>query len=327
MTHGPAGGRRRVLAALLLAGASAGCSFGGAEAEGRTPVPATTFATPLSPPTPTSAPVLPTPGSGGVEPPAALPGGWPGPHNTGVRPGVALRPSGSVKVTVPGTVVENLEIRGELVVAAHDVVVRNVRVVAQPGYWGIHQTKGHRGLVVEDTEVFGNGRQRTQFGILNDGGDITVRRVNIHAISNGVLTNEGVVEDSYFHDPIEYEGDHIDMIMATSGPPEGKTLVIRRNTVINTLVQTGAIALFQDFGVVRDVTVEKNFLAGGGYSLYGGAGDKGRTSNIKIIDNVFSRRVFPQGGKFGPVAYFEPGSPGNEWRGNVWEDGSPVQPS
>ncbi|MBO3746962.1 hypothetical protein J5X84_12870 [Streptosporangiaceae bacterium NEAU-GS5] len=272
-----------------------------------------------------SAPPTPRPAPSKEASPKRL--AWPGPSNTGVPDGVVLKPSGSIKVTVPGTVIEGMDVHGEIEVMADDVVVRNTRVRGVEGWWGILQRQGYSGLTVEDTEIFGNGRQRTQFGILNQGVMITVRRVDVHTISNGISTEQGLVEDSYFHDPKYYKDDHVDMIMSSGPPADGTKLVIRHNTAINTLDQTGAISLFQDFGVVRDVTVQNNLMAGGGWAFYAGAGVKGVSSNIKVIGNVFSRRVWPKGGSAGPVAYWDANGPGNEWRGNHWEDGGEVSPN
>ncbi|GII80744.1 hypothetical protein Sru01_57260 [Sphaerisporangium rufum] len=271
---------------------------------------------PTREPTPTAKPTQSGP------PPST--GDFPGPGDTGVPAGTSLKSSESITITKDGTVIDGMDVRGEINVAADNVTIRNTRVAAAPGEWGIIQRQGKSGLKVENSEIFGNGRQRTQFGIINQGGDLTVRRVDIHTISNGILTEQGLIEDSYLHDPKYYSGDHTDMIMCTSGPPSGAKLVIRGNTVINTLEQTGAIALFQDFGVVRNVTVEGNFLAGGGYSLYGGGGSKGTSANIKVVGNVFSKDVWPKGGYNGPVAYWDKNGSGNEWSGNVWEDGKPV---
>jgi hypothetical protein len=229
-------------------------------------------------------------------------------------------------VTKDGTVIDGLDVRGDITVEADNVTIRNTRVRGQDDYWGILQRAGHSGLRVEESEIFGNGRVRTQFGILNQGKLLTVRRVDIHTISNGIATDQGLIEDSYLHDPKYYPEDHTDMIMSMGTRAPGTQLVIRHNTVINTLDQTGAIALFQDFGVVRDVTVEGNLLAGGGWSLYAGAGSKGTSSNIKVIDNVFSRMVWPKGGYAGPVAYWDADGPGNVWRGNTWKDGGVVSP-
>ncbi|MEV4569176.1 right-handed parallel beta-helix repeat-containing protein [Nonomuraea sp. NPDC049419] len=309
-------GLRAGLAALLVLVCTACQASGGRERLDVTPAPSTAApATGSASATPSAAP--------SPEPSQKV---WPGPGNTGVPEGVRLRKSGSMRVTKNGTVIDGVEVTGYITVEADDVTIRNTRVRGTKGWWGILQREGRTGLTVEDTEIFGNGKQRTQFGILNQGKMITIRRVDIHTISNGILTQQGLVEDSYVHDPKYYSGDHTDMIMSTGPPAPGTELIIRNNTVINTLDQTGAIALFQDFGVVKNVTVEGNLLAGGGWSLYAGAGDKGTSSNIKVIGNVFSRKVWPKGGAAGPVSYWDNDGPGNRWEGNVWENGETVSP-
>ena len=52
--------------------------------------------------------------------------------------------------------------------------------------------------------------------------------------------------------------------------------------------------------------VVDNMLVGGGYSIYGGGARNDRTSNIVIENNEFGQLYYPQGGKYGPVAYFNP---------------------
>ncbi|MFB9477009.1 hypothetical protein ACFFR3_46605 [Nonomuraea salmonea] len=274
--------------------------------------------------------VTPAPSSPAAAPatPSATPSqrAWPGPGTTGVPDGVRLRESGPMVVKENGAVIDGVEVTGYITVEADDVTIRNTRVRGTKNWWGILQREGRTGLTVEDTEVFGNGKQRTQFGILNQGKMITIRRVDIHTISNGISTDQGLIEDSYVHDPKYFKDDHTDMIMSTGSAAPGTELIIRNNTVINTLDQTGAIALFQDFGVVKNVTVEGNLLAGGGWTLYAGAGAKGTSSNVKVIGNVFSRKVWPKGGAAGPVAYWDNDGPGNRWEGNVWENGETVTP-
>jgi hypothetical protein len=41
---------------------------------------------------------------------------------------------------------------------------------------------------------------------------------------------------------------------------------------------------------------------------------------------VFSRDLWPDGGYYGPVAYFDSDAPGNVFADNVFDDGSPVEP-
>lgn len=255
-----------------------------------------------------------TPATAAVQAPSSFPQA----ATTGLRAGVRLKAtsSTSLRIRKAGTVVDGADIRGEISVEANNVTIKNSRVI-NVGDWGIVQREGANGLVVEDSEIRGNGKDRMQYAILNLSGAITILRNNISAVSDAISTNVGRIEDNYLHDPVYFDGDHTDMIQSNSGPPAGQQLVIRHNTVINTLEQTSAVALFEDFGVQHDALIEGNLLAGGAYALYGGAGEKGTTYNIKVIGNVFSREVYPTGGQYGPVAHWDDGS-GNVWQGNVW---------
>src|SRR5918999_1778498 len=164
----------------------------------------------------------------------AGPDGWPSAASTGVPAGVRLIVRGSIKVTRPGTVVNAMDVRGEIEVVADNVTIRNSRVGNPGGMWGIIQREGYSGLTVQNSEIRGDGVRQMQYGILNQGGMITVRRADISVISNGIQTDHGLIEDSYFHDPKYFPGDHTDMIMSTGGPPARRALVGRHNTPINT---------------------------------------------------------------------------------------------
>ncbi|MFI5496968.1 hypothetical protein [Actinoplanes sp. NPDC051859] len=249
-------------------------------------------------------------------------GSFPDAGTTGVPDGVTLKAASttSLRIRKAGTVIDRADIQGEISVEANNVTIKNSRIV-NAGNWAIVQRPEASGLVVQDSEIRGNGKDRLQYAVLNLGsGDVTILRNDISAVSDALSTNVGLIEGNYLHDPIYFDGDHTDMIQSNSGPPAGKSLVIRGNTVINTLEQTAAIALFQDFGVQHDATIERNLLAGGGYALYGGAGKLGTSYNIKVIGNVFSREVFPKSGQWGAVAYWDKAGSGNVWRDNVWAD-------
>lgn len=251
----------------------------------------------------------------------ARPVAFPNAGNTGVRPGVELKARGDVTVTRNGTVLEGLDVRGVITVQADNVVISNTRVTnSTTADWGIVQTAGASNLVVTDSEIRGNGSQGMHQGIYNIGGHITVRRTEISRIADGVATNRGLIEDCYLHSPLVYDGDHVDMIQSTEGPPAGASLTIRHNTIINDETQTSAIALFQDFGVARNALITGNYLAGGGYTVYGGEGKHGTSSNIRIENNTFGKDVFPKVGEWGPIAHFDPNGPGNTFTGNVFAD-------
>jgi hypothetical protein len=252
--------------------------------------------------------------------------GWPSAANTGVPSGHRLRSSGAMRVTTPGAVLDGLEVHGDISVEANNVTIKNSRIVNE-GTWGIIQRQNASGLTVTDSEIRGNGKDQLQHAIFNLGGMVTIRRTDMSIVSDAISTSVGLIVDNYLHDPKYFPGDHLDMIQSNSGPNSGQQLVIRHNTIVNTYEQTSAIALFQDFGIQHDALIENNLLAGGGYALYAGAGTKGKSSNIRVVNNVFSRQVFPDGGRFGPVAYWDEDGSGNVWQSNVWaETGAPVTP-
>jgi hypothetical protein len=257
--------------------------------------------------------------------PQAGPAGWPNAGNTGVPAGHRLTSSGAVRVTKPGTVIDGLDVHGDISVEANNVTIRNTRIVTA-GTWAIIQRTGFSGLTVQDCDIHGDGTHQLQFGVFNIGGRLTIARNDISVISDGISTSDGLIVDNYLHDPKLFPGDHVDMIQSDSGPGGGGSLTVRHNTLINTLEQTSALALFQDFGVQHDAVIENNLMAGGGYALYAGAGAKGRSYNIKVINNVFSRQVFKNGGYWGPAAYWDGGA-GNVWQSNVWADtGAAITP-
>jgi hypothetical protein len=261
----------------------------------------------------------PKPGQPAGPPDKPPPAGWPNASNTGVPKGTSLKATGSVTVTKDGAVISGLDVHGTVNIEANNVVIKDVSVT-NSGYtdWGIIQRSGASGLLIEDSTIAGNGSQEMQQAVLNEGGGLTVRRTNISRISDGIASNQGTFEDNYLHDPKVFSGDHTDMFQATAGPPSGKTLVIRHNTLINTASQTSAIGLYQDFGVDHDTLVEYNYLAGGGYTVYGGDGEKGTPTNMKFQHNTFGRDVFSKGGYWGPVAHYNRSGSGNVWSDNVW---------
>ncbi|GAA1505895.1 hypothetical protein GCM10009677_42900 [Sphaerisporangium rubeum] len=307
--------------ALLAAGTLLVSGCAGGDPGARDPVPGRTPAA-LGNVFPSSATPAPTAVPTAAE--QAIPRGFPSAATTGVRPGTKLTKVGEVTVEKPGALVENLEVHGKLNIKADNVRVRNVRVIGE-GDWSVIQVKGFSGAVIEDSEISGDGVVKAQWGVLNQGGFITVRRVNIHTVPNSIGTDHGLIEDCYMHDFKEWPGDHVTGPQANGSPQKGLSLTIRHNTILNQLSQTSAISLYQDFSRAHDVLVERNLLGGGGYAVYGGEGKFGTPTGIRIVNNVFTRRLFPKGGFWGPVTYFTTEGRGNLFEGNIWEDtGEPV---
>jgi hypothetical protein len=159
-------------------------------------------------------------------------------------------------------------------------------------------------------------------GVKDIYGDITgtvIKNCDISGVSTGLQMTDGDIEDNYIHDMGMASGDHINGTTSNAGSI--KNLLIQHNTVFNQFDQTDAISLFEDFGAEHGVTINDNLVAGGGYSIYGGQNAGGATAtNIKITNNMFSTKFYPNGGSFGPMAAIGTGS-GDVTTGNTWIDG------
>jgi hypothetical protein len=255
--------------------------------------------------------------TGCAERPSAC--GYPDATTTGIEAGHQLREvDGPLVVDRDGATIEDLDVHGSIDVAADDVTLRNVRVDATGEGWGIG-LRGAHGTTIEHCEVAPDG-PRLLVGIKDAYGDATgttIRACDIARTTTGIQVHEGLVADNYVHALAYRDGDHLNGITSNGATTP---LVIRHNTILNPVGQTDAIGLFQDFGREARRTITDNLLAGGGYTVYGGEGGHGAASDIVVSDNRFARTYFRHGGRFGPVAYFDPTGPGNVWSGNRWDD-------
>jgi hypothetical protein len=78
---------------------------------------------------------------------------------------------------------------------------------------------------------------------------------------------------------------------------------------------------------IRDVRIEDNLLAGGGYALYcGGDTNPDHVSDETVTGNRIARTYWRDGGWYGPVAYCAPGWV-DRWADNVWDDTGRPLPS
>ena len=284
-------------------------------------------------PTSTSSNPLPPTGTGCAAHPSSC--GYPDASNTGPRAGVALRAvpgqvsqgtgwhwdtRGWLEVDGNGAVLDGLTIPNNLNISASNVTVRNVRVIESGEGFGI-SLRHAQNVTIEDSEIFSPaGSTRLMVGIKDIYGDsygTQILRTDIHNTSTGIQIDQGLIQDSYIHDMGYVAGDHINGITSNSGTTQ---LTIRHNTVFNQFDQTDAISLFEDFGIQANRLIDRNLVAGGGYTIYGGTGTKGATNNIKITNNRVARTLYPRGGYYGYLASFDPNGTGNLWSGNIWDE-------
>jgi hypothetical protein len=243
------------------------------------------------------------------------------PEDVTSGPGWYWDARGWVAIDGPGTTFSGYIVPAGIEVFADNVVIENVRIRAATDYWGIG-IRHAKNTVIRNCEIGGTGSSSRMMvaikTIYGDEQNTTVRGCNIAFTGTGIQLYWGLVEDNYIHDMAYKTDEHVNGFTSNSstGP-----LMIRRNRIENQVGQTDAIGLFEDFGVQRDVTIDNNFLAGGGYTLYAGQNTGGiPTYNIVVTNNRFSRKFFPNGGFYGAYTAFCRTCPGNAWSGNVWHE-------
>jgi hypothetical protein len=274
----------------------------------------------------------------------AIPAGFPSGTNTGVQAGTSLKNvpgqvksgpgwtwvtagGGYANVTGNGANLSGLRIPGNVDISGNNVTLTNDSITVAGGgdTYGV-DLRHTAGVTIEHSSIEGTNitTGRLGEGIKDVYGDATGTQVldnNIQKTDTAVQVYQGTIAGNYIHNLGMVSTDHVNGI-TTNG--DSQPLTIQNNTILNKFGQTDAIGLFQDFSSVSNVTVNDNFLAGGAYTLYGGEGSQGQSSNIKVTNNQFSTMYFAKGGAYGPVAYFDNAAPGNTWSGNVWSNGQTV---
>ena len=261
--------------------------------------------------------------------------GFPDARTTGPR--IPLKPhkTGYMAVRKNGLVIRGWDITGSLDIYANDVTVIDTRITSD-SWWGINLRPGYSGLRILHTTITavpGKGPDNggVDYAVSNMGtSSIEVGWCDVSVFGDALAMGQGSLHDNYVHDIAPFvnkggEWQHTNAVISSGG--NTGHLIIRHNTLLNptSLKQgaSGSIGLFADTGVVRNVTVDHHWIAGGAYALYGG--DTGATG-IVVTDNVFSTQYHPASGGYGVVAHWNASGAGNVWRNNRMSDGRPVQP-
>ncbi|MGH9227703.1 MAG: hypothetical protein ACRD07_03050 [Acidimicrobiales bacterium] len=238
--------------------------------------------------TPTTAPpATAAPSDTPTTTPAARPtsNDFPTAATTGVPAGTTLKPSGRIRVTRSGQVIEGLDITGSVAIEAPDVTIRNTRITTTGGGMGVEIMSGGS-VVIEDSEIIG-GSDDCDNGVGYS--RYVLRRVDISGCHDGVKANGGSVEiyDSFIHDTRKTDESHNDGIQSLG--VDG--LIIEGNTVCGHYQHsTSAIKLAPEKAPVNNVTLRNNFLYGGNYTVYisdhPNSPNLGAPTNLLFQDNV-----------------------------------------
>ena len=257
------------------------------------PTPAPT-ATPSATPTPTAAPTptaKPTPTqTRTTNPPPpnigqgpGIPSSFPGPGNTGVPDGTALKASGGLTITKAGQVVSGLDIKGCVTVEAKNVVIRNSKIACSSNY-SIRVSDANANLLVENVTIDGMGKNSATVCC----GGYTLKRVEIFNTIDGprLGTNSQII-DSWIHHLTRADGSHNDAMQTTAG----SNIVVRHNTIEaynpNTKDPFNACLMIGSTTgpSVTNLLFEQNYCNGGNYSI--GVRTDLNGSGIVFRDNLY----------------------------------------
>ncbi len=247
----------------------------------------------------------------------------PSASTTGVLAYETLTPSGPLRITQAGRVVEGLDVSGCVSVEADGVVLRNLRIRTDGVCKGSNllDVRGAKGTVVEDVEIDGTGHGEV-YAVM--GGEVILRRVHIHDVWTGIrVTGNGVqLLDSLVH---RFTSTVNAGAFVTSG---GSDFTLRHNVLEVSGNGDSVITLYSQDSAIKNVLAEANLINGAGWSVSAGGGNSALpTSNVRFLRNRFGKKYHPKCGFYGPVSSFETGRPGNQWEGNVWDDSSePISP-
>ena len=285
--------------------------------------------------------------------------GYPDPAygNVGVPAGTKLTPSGSITVTMPGTVVNGRSVSGEIDVKANNVTIKNTKVTMTGGGCGTTNTCGNANIhllcactvTISHVELTTDGSTTVEHAIRNSyGGTILVDHVYQHGNTDALCyCGDATITDSYSTIDLAISQDHLENLYI-----DGATDDVEHNTFINHQPQTANIFGNTNAGTggacSNHLTVKNNLLAGGGYTIYpcGNASSVG-SGTLDFESNTIARcrggtevegaggtwlcrggadrsGLYPRGGSFGHVADDFCGSPGWTWKNNIWGDGATV---
>jgi hypothetical protein len=327
-----------VAVVLVLAGCGSGSHHPSPSASAK---PARTTATSPQPVTVTSVQAAPSATT------SAVASGYPDASSTGVPVGTVLTTyHGPTELTKCGTVINAKIIRANLdvdvgnkssspntpcVTIVDSILIGTVNTGPDPGKLGP--------LVLRHVEVAPPPNSLQQ-GVI--GSNFYLYNVNIHGGANGGVDCAGYcgVYDSWIHDFYLAGATHYDGIM-TNGLYNNTPMTIEHNTIdcdfyAQAAGATGGcsadVGLYGDFAPTSYVSVERNLFVASlaqAYCFYGGAEQSKKFPNpthVVVTDNTFQRGSNGKCANFGPVAYYASGAPGNDWSGNVWNDGGELSP-
>lgn len=271
-------------------------------------------------------------------------GCFPGPSNTGVPDGTALTNyTGSCVITTANTVIDKKTVDCDrLDIRANGIVITNSHIngrVYVDDTWCSFAS-----FTITDSTIVTNDKLSRGLMYCN----YTATRVDVSGGGSMAICSNCTIQDSYLHDPqedLDGKAHNSTVRLWANANIIHNTLWCNVRTIQSTdgsgeasgcsANQTG---YSHDGNPPHNSTVRRNFYAAipDGYCAYGGStGGAGanQVHDVKINENVFQRGNKPNDwlptpayicGFYGPITSME-ALPGNEFNGNIWDNGKPLQ--
>jgi len=254
----------------------------------------------------------------------------PSASNTGVPAGTKLTVyNGDLTITTPNTVIDSMDIRGFVVVKAANVTIKRSIIrggttapTASKGLLSI-VAAGASGYLIQDVTLLPQISTPNIDAIkVNQPG--TFDRINSSGTVDGmVIYGDGVtVQNSFIHDEAHFEVDP----NQGGGPSHDDNIQVQAGhniTIVNNTLQgayNAAVMITQDSGVTQNLSINNNWIDGGGCSLnYGSKGSY--KTGMQANNNRFGRNQRVAGCAIIHNAAVSDLNP----QGNVWDDnGTPA---
>lgn len=220
--------------------------------------------------------------------------------SAGVPSGVKLTEyDGTLVVKQDGTVINGLDIHGELAIKANNVTVVNTRVRGgninsynqKMSRYSLLSSTGSNNLI-EDTTLHADTPNPNWNGLTGYG--FTAKRVDISGTVDTIVTSGDnvTVDGSFMHDNLQYEHDYSWSL--TGGPSHsdgwqvegGSNLTLVNSTILNP--QMTAIIMTQNAGKTNNFDIEHNYLAGGACQInFADNAKRGAETGVTIANNTF----------------------------------------
>lgn len=260
----------------------------------KAPTKVTKAAVPAAPAPPAKKKASGSSGAGSVAP-IALSGDQPGPGNTGVPAGTALKVmDGNLTITTPGATYSGLDIHGFVSVQAPDVTIKDsiIRGGVAPADIGLVTVtdSSATNFLIEDSELVPMDPSVQIDGI--KGWNYTALRVDIHGTTDGakMYGPNATIENSDIHGLVTYAHDpdqggkpsHNDGVQILSGT----NLKIIGNTIEGG--SNTALMITQDHGTTSNVVFDNNWVSGGTCSVNMTPKPLGSLNAITMDNNIFT---------------------------------------